>query len=300
MAFSEVSFSVERSLVPGAEAALEAEGALAVTLLDQAGDPVLEPAAGEVRLWPVVELRALFAADTDRDRVLSALRALPGLVPSAVAAWRTVEDRDWERAWLERFRPMRFGERLWIVPTGMDLPADPGACVVRLDPGLAFGTGTHATTALCLDWIDGHDFSACRVVDYGCGSGVLGIAAARKGAAEVICVDHDSQALTATAANAARNGVTDRVRCVAPEAFDRMTADIVLANILAAPLIELAPRIGGCLAPGGRIVLCGILAGQADAVASAYRPFAGSMHGVERDGWVRLDGVASGSGEACS
>ena len=163
---------------------------------------------------------------------------------------------------------------------------------MRLDPGLAFGTGTHPTTALCLEWIDGADLAGSRVIDYGCGSGVLGIAAALKGAVDVTCVDTDPQALTATADNAMRNDVEDRVVCVAAGDFGSTPADVVLANILARPLIELAPRLSGCLAPGAHIVLSGILPGQAEAVAAAYRPFVGAMKCAEKEGWVRLDGVA--------
>lgn len=290
MAWAEISLSVDREHVPAAEEALEARGALAVTLLDTADHPVLEPAAGETPLWPVVELRALFPAETDRDRVLDALLGLPGVERPDAAAWRRVEERDWERAWLERFTPMRFGRSLWIVPTGMEAPADAGACVLRLDPGLAFGTGTHPTTALCLEWIDAQRFAGRRVIDYGCGSGVLGIAAALKGAATVVCVDNDPQALIATADNAGRNGVADRVACSTPEAFDGEPGDVVLANILAGPLIELAPRLSGFLLRGGRLVLSGILEAQASQVASAYRPALGTMRVTDREGWARLDG----------
>lgn len=293
MAWAEISLNVDRDHVPLAEEALESRGALAVTLLDQAGEPVLEPGPGETPLWPHVEVRALFPEHTDRAGVLAALGGLPGFA-GADAAWRRVEDRDWERAWLDRFRPMRFGRNLWIVPTGFDAPTDAEALVLRLDPGLAFGTGTHPTTALCLEWIDGHGFTGRRVLDYGCGSGLLGIAAALKGAAAVIAVDNDAQALTATAANAGRNGVGDRVNCVSAATFSRTEVDVVLANILAAPLIGLAPRLGACLTPGGQIVLSGILTEQANTVEAAYRPFVGPMRATEREGWVRLDGAAPG------
>lgn len=291
MSWAEISLSVDRDHVPAAEEALQAHGALAVTLLDRADDPVLEPAPGEAPLWPTVELRALFPEETDRLDVLEALLHLPGVERPDTAAWRRVDDRDWERAWLDRFRPMRFGRGLWIVPSGMEAPED-AACVLRLDPGLAFGTGTHPTTALCLEWIDAQIFAGRRVVDYGCGSGVLGIAAALKGAVAVLCVDNDPQALTATADNADRNGVADCVRCVEPDGYDAEPADVVMANILAGPLIDLAPRLCRSLAPGGDIVLSGILAGQADEVAAAYRPLVGCMTVAESEGWVRLAGRA--------
>ncbi len=280
-----------------AEEALEAHGALAVTLTDRADDPVLEPAPGEAPLWPSVELRALFPLEVDRERLRDVLGSLPGVQPPPASAWCRVEDRDWERAWMDRFRPMRFGQDLWIVPTGMEAPADAGL-VLALDPGLAFGTGTHPTTALCLEWIDGRSFSGLRVLDYGCGSGVLGIAAALKGADEVLCIDNDPQALTATERNAARNGVAERLDCAAPELIRPTGFDVVLANILAGPLMSLAPTLGSALAPSGHIVLSGILPEQADEVAEAYRAAVGRMYRVEQDGWVRLAGAASSAGGA--
>jgi ribosomal protein L11 methyltransferase len=295
MPWAEISLSLDREHVPLAEEVLTTHGALAVTLLDDAGEAVLEPAPGAVSLWPVVELRALFTEDANRAEVLDDLLRLPGIERPDAAAWRRVEDRNWESAWLDRFEPMRFGAHLWIVPTGMQAPDDPLACVLHQDPGLGFGTGRHPTTALCLEWIDGQDFAGRRVVDYGCGSGVLGIAAALKGARAVSCVDHDPQALIATADHAGRNGVADRITCLAPEQFPRQPVDVVLANILAEPLIELAPRLSGVLAPGARIVLSGVLAAQAAAVAAAYRPFVVGLARCEREGWVRLDGVAPGA-----
>jgi ribosomal protein L11 methyltransferase len=186
---------------------------------------------------------------------------------------------------------MRFGTKLWVLPSGMRAPADPQAVLLRLDPGLAFGTGTHATTAMCLQWIDGQELAGLRVVDYGCGSGILGIACAMKGAQSVICVDNDPQALEATAANAARNGVSKRIVCQVPEAYRENCADILLANILSRPLIDLAPRFLGSLRPGGRIVLSGILQEQAEEVARAYRKSCGEMDLHAQEGWVRLHGL---------
>ncbi len=189
---------------------------------------------------------------------------------------------------MDRFQPMKFGDHLWIVPTGTEIPWDENNIEIRLDPGLAFGTGTHPTTALCLEWLDGQDFSAKRVIDYGCGSGILGIAAALKGAERVVCVDNDPQALEATADNAARNGVTDKVQCLAPEAYSENSADFILANILAGPLVELAPVLLGGVKPGGTILLSGILQEQAEMVAGAYRADCQKICRHELDGWVRL------------
>jgi ribosomal protein L11 methyltransferase len=190
---------------------------------------------------------------------------------------------------MDRFRPMRFGRRLWIVPGGMEAPPDAGSVVLELDPGLAFGTGTHPTTALCLEWLDAQASIAGTVVDYGCGSGVLGIAAALLGARHVVGVDKDPQALQATAANAVRNGVGDRVAGIAPEDFTEEEADIVLANILAGPLVALAPVLIACAHPGAPLVLSGILASQTDEVAAAYQPACDLRGTVTRDGWVRID-----------
>lgn len=288
MPWTEVSINVAREGVADAERGLEEAGALAVTLEDDADDPVLEPGPGETPLWPTVHLRGLFEAGVDRSSVLFFLKEFACAVRPEHIRWREVGDEDWERAWMDRFEPMRFGDRLWIVPTGMTGPADPAAVCVRLDPGLAFGTGTHPTTALCLEWLDRNSVHDVDVVDYGCGSGVLGIAAALLGASSVEAVDNDPQALEATAVNAGRNGVSERVRCVAPEDFRARNAGAVLANILAGPLIELASLIHGCASPGAPIVLSGLLEEQVEDVVAAYRPGCRLLGTCTRDGWSRV------------
>jgi len=290
--WSEVSVSVTREQAPLAELVLERQGALAVTLEDaheNDGDhPVLEPGPSATPLWPSVHVRGLFEADAARDRITRALQFAPGVSRPDLIRWREVRDQVWERAWMDSFQPMKFGDHLWIVPTGMEIPFDENNIEIRLDPGLAFGTGKHPTTALCLEWLDGQDVTGKRLVDYGCGSGILGIAAALKGSGKVVCVDHDPQALEATRENAARNGVTDLVQCLAPEAYAENSADCVLANILAGPLVELAPVLLGSVKPGGTIVLSGILEEQAGRVASAYRADCHKICQHELDGWVRL------------
>ncbi len=288
MPWSEVSISVKRELAPLAELVLEQQGALAVTLEDAENNPVLEPGPGATPLWPSVHVRGLFEADAARDRITRALQVVPGISQPDLIRWRELGDQVWERTWMDRFQPMKFGDHLWIVPTGTEIPWDENNIEIRLDPGLAFGTGTHPTTALCLEWLDGQDFSAKRVIDYGCGSGILGIAAALKGAERVVCVDNDPQALEATADNAARNGVTDRIQCLAPEAYSENSADFILANILAGPLVELAPVLLGSVKPGGTILLSGILQEQAEMVAGAYRADCQKICRHELDGWVRL------------
>lgn len=290
MAWVEISLSVSREEAEAAEQALESQGALAITFEDEADVPVLEPALGTAPLWPVVNIRGLFEQGADRSSILSGLLASEVIQRPGAISWREVADQDWERAWMDRFKPMQFGQHLWIVPTGMQGPDDPAALQLKLDPGLAFGTGTHPTTALCLEWIDGMDLNDLKVLDFGCGSGVLGIAAALKGAASVVCVDNDPQALLATADNAARNGVEAQVQCFLPEDWPAGNYDVILANILAGPLIQLAPQLIARLDQGSKIVLSGILENQANEVAAAYASSCGDLRRQQREEWLRLDG----------
>ncbi|HXE66994.1 MAG TPA: 50S ribosomal protein L11 methyltransferase, partial [Rhodanobacteraceae bacterium] len=209
-------------------------------------------------------------------------------------AFREVADRDWERAWMDRYQPMRFGRRLWIYPWNVEPPSDDReSTVVRLDPGLAFGTGTHPTTALCLEWLDGLDLADRTVIDYGCGSGVLAIAALKLGAARAIGVDNDPQALTATRDNAARNGVADRLRaCLPDEPQMDVQADVFVANILASPLSELAPLFASLCKPGAPFALSGILAGQETELLERYRDCGFSnLRTARREDWIRIDGM---------
>lgn len=286
--FSEVRISVAREQAALAEVVLEQMCALAITLEDNADDPVLEPGPGETPLWPDVQLCGLFEADCQRQRITDALQLVPGVERPEHIRWRNVADQVWERAWMDRFHPMKFGRRLWIVPTSMQIPYEDQNIEIRLDPGLAFGSGTHPTTALCLEWIDGRDLAGQRVVDYGCGSGILGIAAALKGAHRVLCVDNDPQALEAAQANGNRNGVQDIMEYCAPEEFKEREADVVLANILAGPLIELRPVLTGCLKPAGLLVLSGVLEEQAKLVLQAYRQGGIELKVEAREGWICL------------
>ncbi len=270
------------------ENALLELGALSVTLEDAADDPVLEPAPGEMPLWPTVIVKALFDASADPRRLAQGLeRRLPD---APAPHFEQLEDRAWEREWLRDFRPMRFGRRLWICPGG--LPAgDPDGLRIELDPGLAFGTGTHPTTALCLEWLESADVAQRAVVDYGCGSGILAIAAARLGASSVLAVDIDPQALTATRQNAERNSVGERITATAEPELCAASADVVVANILATPLVSLAPRFAGACRTGGSIALSGILLEQSNAVTAAYRPWFDIALSATRDGWALLSGA---------
>jgi ribosomal protein L11 methyltransferase len=267
------------------EDALLAAGACSITLEDAGDDPVLEPPPGETPLWPRVRIKALFDAATQRD-------ALRASFPDAT--FEHIEDRAWEREWLKDFRPMRFGQRLWICPGGQRPPLDETIaepCLIELDPGLAFGTGTHPTTALCLEWLDAAQLQGRFVVDYGCGSGVLAIAALKLGAAGALAIDIDPQALLATRDNAARNGVTGRLTVSAPDLAHSSPADILLANILAEPLLELAPAFATRVRGGGCVVLSGILQSQAGAVASRYGAWFDMRPAMTRDDWALLYGV---------
>lgn len=298
LAWLEVSATVDRALAADAEALLFAAGALSVTLQDAADAPVLEPAPGETPLWPTLTVTGLFPGATDPLAVLAAIHErVPG------AEWRlaSLQDRAWEREWLRDSGPLRFGRRLAVLPGGTAPPA--GAIAVRLDPGLAFGTGSHPTTALCLEWLDGLAaaapdgkslLDAALVVDYGCGSGILAIAALRLGAAEAIAIDLDAQALLATRANAAVNGVERRLRAAAPAELaamlDGRKADILVANILAGPLRQLLPEFAATLKAGGLLALSGILVGQEGALAAAAERLFRLDAPVIRQDWVRLSG----------
>lgn len=293
--FLELSLTLRSSDQERVELALEEVGALSVTLLDAEVDTpneraILEPGVGETPLWSEIALQALFDADADRAGLVHVLTdLLPDLAPERIV-FREVADQDWTRVWMDQFRPMQFGRRLWIYPWNVEPPADEEAVIVRLDPGLAFGTGTHPTTALCLEWLDGVDLAGRRVIDYGCGSGVLAIAALKLGAARVIGVDNDPQALEASRDNAARNGVGDRLELFAPEDFADAPADVFVANILAGPLAELAPRFAANVRPGGELALSGILAGQAQELVERYAEWFAELEVATREDWVRITG----------
>ncbi len=271
------------------EDALLAAGAVAVTLEDAGDAPVLEPGPGETPLWPQTRVTGLFPAHIDVIEVRARLAAALGEGVVDACRLSGLENRDWVRAWMDSFKPMSFGTRLWVCPSSQPAP-DPNGVNLILDPGLAFGTGTHPTTALCLNWLDAHLPADARVIDYGCGSGILGIAAALLGARAVWSTDIDPQALTATSINARTNAVEDRVESALPELFDPPSADVVLANILAGPLTVLAPRLAQLVVPGGHLVLAGIIERQADAVTAAYAEWFDFQPTASSEGWVRLWG----------
>lgn len=232
----------------------------------------------------------LFDAETDMKAVVAQLEQHPLLGAGFAHKIEQLEDKDWEREWMDNFHPMRFGERLWICPSWRDVP-DENAVNVMLDPGLAFGTGTHPTTSLCLQWLDGLDLNGKTVIDFGCGSGILAIAALKLGAAKAIGIDIDPQAIQASRDNAQRNGVSERLELYLPQDQpESMKADVVVANILAGPLRELAPLISVLPVSGGLLGLSGILASQAESVCEAYADIFTLDPVVEKEEWCRITG----------
>lgn len=268
-------------------------GADAVTMEDAADQPLYEPDPGTTPLWGQTRVTGLFNADTGIDSLKAMLaEAYHQQTQQEIGEIEVslLEDKDWERAWMDDFKPLRFGQRLWIVPSWHDVP-DVEAANLMLDPGLAFGTGTHPTTALCLEWLDGKPMQDTQVIDYGCGSGILGLAALLLGAKHVIGVDTDPQALEASRDNARRNSIDDpRLDLYLPDQEPDTQADVLLANILAQPLLGLAPKLASRVKDGGDIVLSGILSNQAREVMDAYEPWFIMDEPVQQEDWVRLTG----------
>ncbi len=288
MNFYEIEFPLAGLNSETVEAALIEAGASAITFLDRADEPILEPKPGEFRLWSDTLVRALFqeSSDSTRDALnnLTQLSASLGAHVTETARIRAVEDQAWERVWLKDWKSMRFGRRLWVVPSTGELPQDPDAVVVRLDPGLAFGTGTHPTTALCLQILESLPVQGRSIIDYGCGSGILAIAALKLGASHVVAVDIDDQALMATRENSIRNQVSDRVSVqnIGPAL---QPAFCVMANILAGPLVELKPVLTAACETGGYLLLSGLLKQQAYEVKAAYADGFDMVQVSERDDW---------------
>lgn len=303
MPFLELTLRCSEAEQPRFEAALDDVGALAVTMLDADADSgneraILEPGVGETPLWQSIVLSALFPHDTDALLILAALESFDPDLDWSRVGFARVEDQDWERAWMDQYVPLHFGRRTWIVPWNQELPADADradAAVVRLDPGLAFGSGTHPTTALCLAWLDSladaGELEGRRMLDFGCGSGILALAALKLGAAHATGVDNDPQALIATADNAERNGLAAQLHVHLPQDEPVEAYPVVVANILASALIALADVLAARVAPGGRIALSGILAGQEDEVVERYAEGFERLEVERLEDWIRVTGV---------
>ncbi|GAA6168749.1 50S ribosomal protein L11 methyltransferase [Sessilibacter corallicola] len=288
MAWLQLKISTSKSHVDAFEDELLNQGAMCVTLSDNADQPILEPALGETPLWNETQITGLFDADIDTQQISKNLEPLQNKTQCTLR-WEQLEDKDWIRAWMDEFKPIQCGKSLWICPSWCE-PPEPNAVNLKLDPGLAFGTGTHPTTFLCLQWLDQIECQGKTAIDFGCGSGILAIAALLLGAKSVQGIDIDPQALIASKDNCEKNGLAaDTFPVYLPQEFKSDAVDIMLANILAGPLVELADEISSHLKPGGLICLSGILATQAEVVMNAYTDIEFDKPEQKED-WVRLTG----------
>ncbi|MDP1930205.1 MAG: 50S ribosomal protein L11 methyltransferase [Gammaproteobacteria bacterium] len=282
--------------VPEARAALVEDllselGAVSVTLQDGEDQPVFQIDPGTTPIWHNTEVVGLFEYDSPILAVVANLRARAHLDDTDEVVVEEVADTDWERVCMQDFKPMRFGERVWICPS-WETPPEPNAVNIMLDPGLAFGTGTHPTTALCLEWLDQQDLQGKTVIDYGCGSGVLAIAAVLLGAGRVIAIDNDPQAIIATQSNRELNQIIPAHLSVhLPGVTDHPRADVLVANILSGPLEQLTPVIAALVKPGGKLILSGVLSQQTQSLMDSYQQFFTMLAPVTRDEWVRVEGV---------
>ncbi|MGZ8186246.1 MAG: 50S ribosomal protein L11 methyltransferase [Methylobacter sp.] len=290
MAWHQISVITDENTAPEIADYFSNLGAVSVTYMDAEDQPVYEPAIGETKIWRNTQVIALYELDAEPALIKTLLDTR--FDGTLLHNWQQEElaDQEWERVWMEYYQPMKFADKLWVCPTDQER-SEPGTVCLTLDPGLAFGTGTHPTTALCLQWLASHDLTGKTVIDYGCGSGILAVAAILLGAKEVHAVDIDPQALTATTDNALKNHVQDKIKCFLPEHFSPFQADVVLANILAKPLIDLSKQISGLLVSEGRLVLSGILFEQAESVMSAYKQKITFELPVQQEEWIRLEGI---------
>jgi ribosomal protein L11 methyltransferase len=290
MAWHQISVITDENTAPQLADFFSHLGAVSVTYMDAEDEPVYEPAIGETKIWSNTQVIALYELDSDPDQIKNKIYA--HFKDSHLQNWlyEAVDDQEWERAWMEYYKPMKFADRLWVCPTDQE-QHEPGTVCLTLDPGLAFGTGTHPTTALCLEWLASHDLTHKTVIDYGCGSGILAVASVLLDAEIAYGVDIDPQAITATESNAAKNQVESKIHCYLPEQFTPFQADIVLANILAKPLIEMSEHICALVKTGGQLVLSGILFEQAEDVINTYQKYIIFNPLVQQEDWIRLDGV---------
>ena len=290
MPWHQISVITNENIAPPLADFFSNLGAVSVTYMDAEDEPVYEPAIGETKIWSNTQVIALYELDADPERIKT--QVFRQFKKDDLHNWLHEElaDQEWERAWMEYYKPMKFADKLWVCPTDQE-QFEPGTVCLTLDPGLAFGTGTHPTTALCLEWLASHDLTGKTVIDYGCGSGILAVAAILLGAKIAHAVDIDPQALTATQSNALKNNVQDKIKCYLPDQFDPFQAEIVLANILAKPLIDMSEQICALLVSGGQLVLSGILHEQAESVISAYQHHITFNPLVQQEDWIRLDGI---------
>lgn len=293
MPWIQTHITVSKPAASFAEALLEVLGSVSVTLTDAGDEPQLEPTPGEERIWSKTIVTGLFDAETDQQQLHMAIAdAMNAQKIDAEINVETLADQPWERAWLDNFKPMQFGKHLWVVPEGMQLPENAQQPVIlTLDPGLAFGTGTHATTSLCLSWLDSISLYGKSVIDYGCGSGILAIAALLLGAEKALGIDYDPQALIASEQNAKTNHVMARLSLQGIETDPSEQCDILVANILASVLLELADKLADMVKPGGQIALSGILAEQAEEVRNTYSTSFKLQPTQQLEDWVLISGT---------
>jgi len=290
MAWHQISVITQENIAPQLADFFSNLGAVSVTYMDAEDEPVYEPAIGETKIWSNTQVIALYELDADPELIKT--QVYKQFHHNDLHDWvyEAIADQEWERAWMEYYKPMKFADRLWVCPTDQE-QVESGTVCLTLDPGLAFGTGTHPTTALCLEWLASHELCTKTVIDYGCGSGILAVAAILLGAKVAHAVDIDPQAITATESNALKNKVEDKIKTYLPEQFNPFQADIVLANILAKPLIDMAEQICALVVSGGQLVLSGILYEQAESVINAYQEQIIFKPLVQQEDWIRLDGV---------
>lgn len=291
MPWLQLKFATEQAQVDEVSDYMMALGALSITYEDAEDNPILEPLPGETPLWQALIVTALFDATVDTTATLNEIKQSAHSSAIQNPTFEALEDKDWERAWMDSFHPMQFGQRLWIVPSWRQ-PPEPDAVNLLLDPGLAFGTGTHPTTSLCLQWLDGADLTDKSVLDYGCGSGILAIAAVLLGAKQVTAIDIDPQALTATLDNMQRNNIAEHlIERGQPELAEGKTYNLVVANILAGPLKQLAPSIASKVSEEGELVLSGLLAEQAEEISQVYEKWFTMKPAIIEGDWIRLEGI---------
>lgn len=289
----QLTVEIPAAALPEVERVLDSSGCLSVTLADPGGEPIFEPPPASTPLWNRIVLTALLPAELSPARISALLEPVLQPIGGAQVRFDEVAERDWVREWREDLQPRPFGPRLWVCPPGTGCP-DPAAAVVVLEPGIAFGTGHHATTAMCLEWLATEDIRESRLLDFGCGSGILALAALALGASAVTAVDIDPQALEATIANAGRNGVTDRLLVADPTSLHVAPIhDVIVANILSGTLIRLAPQLHRFCRAGARIALSGILTEQGGQVIGACAPWFDLVTENEREGWLLITGVAT-------
>ncbi len=291
MSWQQLSVTTQKSSVEALSDLISELGAVSVTYLDAEDHPVYEPKPGETLIWDQTRIVGLFSLDCDLDLIQSVICKQFNYIPLQNWQIERLKEQIWERAWMDHYQPMKFGNKLWVCPTEQEIN-EPGSTCLTLDPGLAFGTGTHPTTAMCLEWLAEQPVNQLDIIDYGCGSGILAIAGLLLGARHAYGIDIDPQAITATQANAEKNKVSAKLDCLLPDGKINFQADIVVANILAKPLVSLAPEIIALIKPGGRLVLSGILNEQTDSVLQSYQSEIEFNPPMIDGDWVRLDGIS--------